>query len=232
LKISLMTNGAYDITVRPLGKLWDVRNRKSPPSQEEIETARKLVNYRKLLIDSSNNTIFLRDPGMAFGFGSIAKGYAAKRAGMIFKANGINDFIIDAGGDLYFEGSKGATHWVSGIRDPDPPHKVMLPFKLLTSCSVATSGDYERYFEYKGRRYHHIIDPATGYPAFSGLRSVTVFSKDPMLADAYATAFFVMGPERANKLVSKGMDLSFIMVKNDGSLIKSRGLDLFIKPSN
>lgn len=210
LEISAKTDGAFDITFAPLGKLWDVKNRKIPPSKKEIEKTKKLVNYNNIVLDKKNKTLFLTKKGMSIGLGGIAKGYAAKKAGEILSAEGIENFIINAGGDLYFKGNKGGKLWTSAIKNPEKKSKNILSFEIKNDVAVVTSGDYERFFIYKGKKYHHIINPHTGYPA-QGIKSVTVFAENPTLADAYATAFFVMGYGKSLEVVQKTPDVAFII---------------------
>ena len=130
---------------------------------------------------------------------------------------GIRDFIIDAGGDLYFSGNKGGKAWTCGIQDPDRRGEQAIRLKVRTDCAVVTSGDYERYFDFQGRRYHHIIDTRTGYPA-TGTRSVTVLARDPAVADAYATSFFILGPAKAAEIAGRTPGVAFILIDDRGKI--------------
>ncbi|MBU2531083.1 MAG: FAD:protein FMN transferase, partial [Elusimicrobia bacterium] len=190
LDISHENDGAFDISFKPLGRLWNIKKRKIPPTKNEIEKALAYVNYTNIILDKKNMTLFLKLKGMHIGLGGIAKGYAAGKAGDILKLAGIKNFIINAGGDLFVSGNKDGEYWTSGIKNPKGD--MFLKFKVKTDCAVVTSGDYERFFIYKGKKYHHIINVRTGYPA-EGLKSVTVISENPALADAYATSFFILG---------------------------------------
>ncbi|PIU19388.1 MAG: FAD:protein FMN transferase [Elusimicrobia bacterium CG08_land_8_20_14_0_20_59_10] len=218
LGISAETRGAFDISFKPLGKLWDVKKRKVPPAAEEIEKALALVDYRNVVLNSRELTLFLKKRGMAIGLGGIAKGYAAGKAGEILKKAGLNDFVVDAGGDLYYSGSKGGERWTGGIKDPKGG--LFLKFRVKRDCAVVTSGGYENFFVHEGRIYHHIIDTATGYPA-QGPVSVTVFAQDPALADAYATSFFVLGYEKALGLVKEKKEVEFILIDSGSRILKS-----------
>lgn len=211
LDVSRRTGGAFDISFKPLGRLWNVQARKEPPAEEEIQAARRLVDYRNVVLDRQRRTLYLKRKGMAVGLGGIAKGYAAGRAARKMAEGGIQNFIIDAGGDLYLSGSKDGQAWTCGIQNPDGGSEPLLRLRVRTDCAVVTSGDYERYFEYRGKRYHHIIDTSTGYPA-TGARSVTVMAKDPAVADAFATAFFVLGPERSAAIAGRIPGLAFILI--------------------
>ena len=228
LSISRQTGGAFDISFKPLGRLWRVEKRKEPPREEEIRAALRLVGYRNIELDKGRRTLFLKRPGMAVGLGAIAKGYAAGRAARKMAEGGIRDFIIDAGGDLYFSGSKGGKAWTCGIQDPDRKGEQMIRLKVKTDCAVVTSGDYERYFDFQGRRYHHIIDTRTGYPA-TGTRSVTVLARDPAVADAYATSFFILGPAKAAEIAGRTPGVAFILIDDRGKVWRGGPIDEFVE---
>jgi thiamine biosynthesis lipoprotein len=228
LAVSRQTGGAFDISFKPLGRLWNVQARKEPPAEAEIQAARRLVDYRNIVLDRQRGALYLKRKGMAVGLGAIAKGYAAGRAALKMEEGGIRNFIIDAGGDLYLSGSKDGQAWTCGVQNPDGGGEPLLRLRVRTDCAVVTSGDYERYFEYGGKRYHHIIDTSTGYPA-TGARSVTVMAKDPAVADAYATAFFVLGPERAAAIVGRIPGLAFILIDAQGKVWRGGPLAEFIE---
>jgi len=228
LTISRQTGGAFDVSFKPLGRLWRVEKRREPPREEEIRAALRLVDYRDIVLDKERRTLFLKRPGMAVGLGGIAKGYAVGRSALMMTEGGIRDFIIDAGGDLYFSGSKGAKAWTCGIQNPDRKGEQAIRLKVRTDCSVVTSGDYERYFDYQGRRYHHIIDTRTGYPAM-GTRSVTVMASDPTVADAYATSFFILGPAKAAEIVGRTPGVAFILIDDRGKIWRGGPVDHFVE---
>lgn len=228
LAISHQTGGAFDISFKPLGRLWRVEKRQEPPREEEIRAALLLVDYRNILLDKKTKTLFLPRPGMAIGLGAIAKGYAAGRAAGKMIEGSIRDFIIDAGGDLYFSGSKGKKSWTCGIQDPDRRGEQTIRLRIKTDCAVVTSGDYERYFDFQGKRYHHIIDTRTGYPA-TGARSVTVIARDPAVADAYATAFFILGPHQAGEIAGRVPGVAFILIDGQGRTWRGGPLDTFVE---
>ncbi len=225
LSVSRQTGGVFDISFKPLGRLWKVEQRKEPPTDDEIRAARELVNYRNIELDRQKRTLFLKREGMAVGLGAVAKGYAAGRAARKMAEGGIRDFIIDAGGDLCFSGRKGKEAWSTGIRDPEGKAEPLIRLRIRTDCAVVTSGNYERYFDYQGRRYHHIIDPRTGYPA-AGTRSVTVFARDPAVADAYATSFFILGQEKAAEIAGR-VGLAFILIDSRGKIWRGGDVSQF-----
>lgn len=230
LEIAETTDGAFDCTFLPLGRVWNIKHRTAPPPADSLDAARKLVDWRAVRLDRAAGTLFLEKPGMRIGFGGIAKGYAARKAGEILEQAGITDYIVNAGGDLYVSGAKGGTPWSSGIADPRkqnaPP---VMAFAINKRCGIATSGDYESYFIWNGKRYHHIIDLATNQPA-EGMRSSTVLAEDPTKADAYATAFFILGPEKARQIVTRDTTLAFILIDAKGTLHNSPNLARFITP--
>jgi FAD:protein FMN transferase len=228
LEVSRQTGGAFDISFKPLGRLWRVEKRKEPPREEEIRAALRLVDYRNIMLDKGHRTLFLKRSGMAIGLGAIAKGYAAGRAALKMTESGIRDFIIDAGGDLYLSGSKGRKAWTCGIQDPDRRGEQIIRLKIKTDCAVVTSGDYERYFDFQGRRYHHIIDTRTGYPS-TGTRSVTVLARDPAVADAYATSFFILGPVKAAEIAGRNPGLAFILIDDRGKIWRGGPVGDFVE---
>lgn len=229
LEIARTTDGAFDCTFLPLGRLWDVKQRTLPPPVDSLEAARRLVDWRSVMLDRKAGTLYLGKKGMRIGFGGIAKGYAARKAGEVLERAGITDYIVNAGGDLYVSGTKAGTPWRSGVADPRrqgaPP---VTSFSIRKRCGIATSGDYENYFIWKGKRYHHIIDLRTSLPA-EGMRSSTVFAEDPAKADAYATAFFILGPLRALEIVRRDTTLAYILIDSSGTIHRSPNLSGFIE---
>lgn len=230
LDIADVTDGAFDVTFKPIGRLWNVKERTSPPPLDSIKAVLKLVDYRQIELDTLHKkTLFLKKKGMEIGFGGIAKGYAAYHAGKVLEKHGINNYIINAGGDLYVKGKKGERHWTSGIQNPDKEQqKPLLAFSVVKPCGIATSGNYESYFIHEGTRYHHIIDLKTGYPA-RRVKSVTVFSEDPAKADAYATAFFTLGYNNALRIVQEDPSLAFILIGDKDTMLKSPNIEEFIR---
>lgn len=217
LSVSRETGGVFDISFKPLGRLWKVEAGRTPPDGKAIRAAQRLVDYRQIELDRTRKTILLRKPGMAIGLGAIAKGYAAGRAAQVLRSQGIGNLIVDAGGDLYFSGTRGGEAWICGIRDPDGKPDPILRLRVRKDCAIVTSGDYERYFEYQGKRYHHIIDPRTGAPS-EGMKSVTVLAADPAVADAYATAFFILGPAASERIVRRIPGVAYLLIDRAGKI--------------
>ena len=200
LSVCEITDGAFDITVKPLSDLWNIKSENpTVPSDEEIEKAREKVGYENVVIE--DNTITFKKEGMAIDLGGAAKGYAADRCIEIIKNHGVKNAIIDLGGNIYALGkSEKKAPWRIGLQDPSKERGEFFMAIDLSDSSCVTSGSYERYFEENGKIYHHIIDPLSGTPADSGLISVSVVSKSSFEADMLSTAIFVMGEERFEKI--------------------------------
>lgn len=229
-EVSRNTGGAFDITIAPVLRLWGFgTDTLDVPTDAEITSRLPLVNFRHLklrqesaphaLTSLPTNTSFMsfEQPGMAIDLGGIAKGYAADVAARIFSQHGFQDYLIAAGGDLHMAATTltaGQRHiW---IKHPRKSEQFFARFRLDRGA-VSTSGDYERYFEREGKRYHHILDPITGYPAGfnrtgAQLVSVTVVANRTIYSDAFATAFFVMGLERGLTLAEQLPELEAVFV--------------------
>lgn len=220
LRIGRESQGAFDITIYPLIKLWGFFD--DTPALPEIETIRqcmKNVGYNNLIL--KNEKVTKLKENIKMDLGGIAKGYAVNEAAIILKSEEIESGLIDAGGDIYAFGKIRSKPWRIGIRNPRGDG--IIGGLEVSDFAVVTSGDYERYFEKDGVRYHHILDPKTGYPS-RGLASVTVISPDPVLADAWSTALFVLGKEKGLKLIEKTPDIETFMITTDGEMIFSSGL--------
>jgi thiamine biosynthesis lipoprotein len=221
-KISGLSEGAFDITIAPLTQLWrKARERGVPPPSEEVKKIFSLVNFRNLLI-RPDRKVFLKKKGMAIDLGGIAKGYAVDRAFEILTSLGYKNLIVNAGGDLRAGGLKNNEPWSIGIQNPRSPEKVMATVSVSDSA-VATSGDYEKFFFHQGKRYHHILNPKTGFPA-DGCQSVTILSKNGMTADGLATAVFVLGVEKGYALCQKIAGVECLIVDGEGKTVMTPGL--------
>src|SRR5690606_8858021 len=189
-----LTQGAFDISASVLKKLYNFKGDDFVlPEVNQIKSALSKAGYEKIQL-LSHNQVFLTEPGMYIGFGGIGKGYAADRVKKLLIEKGVTSGVINASGDLTAWGHRpDGSPWKVGIADPESPSQAML-WIPVDHTSVATSGDYERYFEINGERYSHTIDPKNGKPV-KGVKSVTIVSPSAELSDALATAVFVMGPE-------------------------------------
>ena len=225
LSVSRRSNGAFDITVGAFRGLWkfdeDVDG--SIPDGKAVAAKVDLVNYRDVLIDPVHHSVMLRRPKMRITLGGVAKGYAVDRAADILRRRGFVDFVVHAGGDIYVSGRHGKRPWHLGIRDPRGAPGAIFAVADIKDASFSTSGDYERGFVKNGVRYHHIIDPATGYPA-NRSRSVTVSAPDAITADMWSTALFVLGPVKGLALVEELPGVDAVFVGADNRLEVSSGL--------
>lgn len=205
-EIYTLTDGAFDITCEPLTREWGFYSglENKVPSQQAIENALKGVGAAHIKIKDSTITL---DENTSLDLGGIAKGYASQKAAEILKENGVNSALMSLGGNIRAVGSKpDGENWSVALTDPDDNSKSIGTLKI-SDKAVVTSGGYQRYFEENGQIYHHIIDTKTGYPADSGLKSVTVVSDDDTLADALSTSLFVMGFEKSGKFYSENSSL-------------------------
>ncbi len=197
-----LTGGAFDITAAPLADLWGFTGKNyAVPGEGEITRALSLVGSDKIILNTGDSVVEFRLPGMKVDLGAIAKGYALDCAVRRLKAAGVISCLINAGGQVYCLGDKYGEPWEVAVRDPRGPNASSS--MQLTDRSVATSGDYEQFFFQGKKRYAHIFDPTTGYPAESGIASVTVIAPDGVTADALATSIFVLGKEKAAALEKK-----------------------------
>jgi thiamine biosynthesis lipoprotein len=219
IEFSSLSEGAFDITIGPVFRLWNFREGKFPEEKNLRENLKK-VGYRQIKIDRSRSSIFLQEEGMEIDLGAIAKGYAVDSASAVLKEKGIENFLVNAGGDLKVSGSKEkGVPWIVGIQHPRLPSKMVAKLSPR-QAGVATSGDYKKFFIERGERYHHLLNPSTGTPARE-CQSVTVMAPSAMAADALATAVFVLGPKKGLALVERMNDVHAIIVDRGGSVLVS-----------
>jgi len=225
IEIGDSTGGAFDLTWAALWGLWDFKSREPRvPADEAIASRVGMVDYRRVIVDDAAGTVFLEKTGMKIGLGGIAKGYALDRAATALRARGLTSFMILGGGQVWAEGSRRGKPWRVGIRDPRGPSDDFFAALPVEDVSLSTSGDYESYFIVGGRRYHHILDPATGRPA-RGLRSATVVSADATLADALSTAFMVLGVEKSLAVARNFGGVEAVLVDRNGGVHLTPGLE-------
>lgn len=220
LEYSNKTDGAFDITVKPLVDLWNrAKQNNKLPADEEIKSVLAHTGYKNIILDEPNHAITFTREGMALDFGAIAKGYATGRAVTILKENGIKNAVVALGGNLYCLGVKtGNEFWTIAIRHPRDRDKVFMEIKLRDRA-IDTSGDYEKYFILDNKRYSHIIDPATGYPVGDKVISSTVISGDPAVSDILATSAEILGQKGLN-IIESIRDIDVVVVfKQNGKFI-------------
>jgi thiamine biosynthesis lipoprotein len=221
IEYSRITGGAFDITYASVGHLYDFR-RHVRPDEEEIEANLPGVNYRHIVLDPAKQTVRFARTGVRIDLGGIAKGYAVDRGIAILRSRGIEHALVTAGGDSRIIGDRFGKPWVVGIRHPDRKNEVIARIPL-EDAALSTSGDYERYFDENGVRYHHIIDPGTGHPA-SKVRSATILGPTATRTDGLSKTAFVLGPEAALELYNRLEDIDAVLVTPDGRVLYTDGL--------
>ena len=226
IKISKLTDGAFDISYASMDKIWKYDgSMKRIPSEEEINASVQKVGYNNIILDPVSQTVFLKLKGMKIGFGAIGKGYAADKSKQLLISKGVTAGIINASGDLSTWGKQpDGSSWMVGITNPLNKNNVFSWFPLDNNA-VVTSGNYEKYVEFNGMKYSHIIDPRTGWPAHGSV-SVSIFAPKAELADALATAVFVMGREAGIDLINQLPSIECIIVDDQGKIFESKNIKL------
>ena len=226
IKISELTEGAFDITYASMDKIWKYDgSMKRLPTEEEVKQSVDKVGYKNIVLDPEKGTVFLANKGMRIGFGAIGKGYAADKAKQLLISKGVKAGIMNASGDLTTWGTQpDGSSWMVGITNPLNKDKVFSWFPLDDNA-VVTSGNYEKFVEFNGKRYSHIIDPRTGWPV-SGLTSATIFAPKAELADALATSIFVMGIETGLDFVNQLPGIECVIVDDQGKIFTSENIKL------
>lgn len=230
LEINKTTNGAFDISIYPLMVKWGFTTQKyNVPSKNEISKLLKDVDSSKIIFDEKSGNIKLKE-NMKIDLGGIAKGYTSNRVMQIFKECGVKSGLVSLGGNVQALGTKtDGTAWQIAIENPDKSSDY-IGVVSVKDKAVITSGGYERYFEKNGKTYHHILDPETGYPAESGLKSVTIVSDDGTLADALSTSLFVMGKEKALDYWHEHKnEFDTVLVDDNGDITITGGLEKIFK---
>ena len=229
LRLSELTQGAFDITYGSLDKrFWNFDTTMTAlPDPKTARNLVRLINYRNVVLDPVENTVFLREKGMRIGFGGIGKGYAAEQAKRQLQAMGVENGVVNAAGDLTAWGTQpNGKPWTIGIADPDGSGaNRAFSYLNISGQAVATSGSYEKYAVINGKRYAHTIDPKTGYPV-AGIRSVTLIAPNAELADALATPVMVMGVRTGLDLINQLPELACIIIDDDQQLHTSTNVRL------
>ena len=221
LDISVLTRGAFDITYDSVGQHYDFRERRRP-DDATVEAERGNIDFRHVKLDQGKSTVRFAQQGVRINLGGIAKGYVVERGVDILRHLGIENAIVTAGGDSRLLGDRRGRPWMVGIRHPRKDGEVAISLPLADEA-VSTSGDYERFFDEEGTRYHHIIQPSTGAPA-EGVHSATVIGPDAVMTDALSTSVFVMGVEDGLKLLGTLPDYESIVIDAAGRVYYSDGL--------
>jgi thiamine biosynthesis lipoprotein len=226
LQISKITDGAFDISFASVDKIWRFDGSMTQkPTEEEITNSVAMIGYQNIVMDKENQTVFLKRKGMKIGFGAIGKGYAADKVRTMLKKNGVTAGIINASGDLTAWGHQpDGANWMIGITNPLNKNKIFSWFPIV-DAAVATSGNYEKFVEFDGVKYSHIIDPRTGYPA-TGLVSVTIFANSAELCDALATSIFITGTETGINIINQIKGVECIVVDDKNKIHTSKNIQL------
>ncbi|WP_035644540.1 FAD:protein FMN transferase [Flavobacterium sp. ASV13] len=222
IKLSEITNGGFDVSFAAMDRIWKFDGSMTEmPSTEAIEKSVEKVGYKNIILDSVQSTIFLKLKGMKIGFGALGEGYATDKCRDMMLAKGIKAGIINGSGDMSTWGKQpNGTPWKIGITNPFDPEK-LLAVVPLEQQAVTTSGSYEKFVVFNGKRYSHIINPATGYPA-TGLCSVTVFGPNAETANGLSTSLMVLGQKEGLILLQKFPDYSCVIITDNGKVIQSK----------
>jgi thiamine biosynthesis lipoprotein len=221
---SEQTAGKFDITFGALADVWkfDHDQDNTIPDRASIDKRLPFVDYRAVQVDAAQGTAFVSRPGVRVHLGGIGKGYAIDRGVDLLRADGFQEFLIQAGGDVYAAGTNNGTPWMLGIADPRGSHDAFAAVNI-TDATFSTSGDYERSFVEDGIRYHHLIDPDRGEPA-RGCRSVTIVADRAITADVLSTGVFIMGPEQGMALIERLPNVEGVIVTATNQVLVSSGL--------
>ena len=226
IQFSKITNGAFDISFAAMDRIWKFDGSMTEmPSPEAIKKSVEKVGYENIVLDRAHFTIFLKRKGMKIGFGALGEGYAADRCRAIMLARGIKAGIVNGSGDMNTWGKQpDGRDWTVGITNPIHKDTVFAVVPLRQGA-VVTSGSYEKFVVFNGKRYAHIINPVTGYPA-TGLCSVTVFGPSAETANGFSTSIMVLGKEAGLKLLKKHGEYRAILITDDGQIFSSPNLDV------
>jgi thiamine biosynthesis lipoprotein len=227
IRISELTQGAFDITYGSVDKrLWNFdTNMESLPDKQTARKMVRLINYRNIILDNENSTVFLKERGMRIGFGGIGKGYAAERAKYVMKEMGADSGIVNASGDLAVWGFQpNGKPWTIGIVNPNTAGQVFSHLNI-TNMAIATSGNYEKYIMVGGKKYSHTIDPRTGLPV-TGIKSVTIITPNAEMSDAMATPVMIMGIGAGLDMINQIKNMEAILVDDNDTVYASRNIHL------
>jgi thiamine biosynthesis lipoprotein len=227
LKISQITQGAFDLSYGSVDKkLWNFDKQMTAlPDAATAKQFVRLINYRNIILDENNCTVFLKEPGMRIGFGGIGKGYAAERAKYIMQQQGVTSGIVNASGDLAAWGKQpDGKDWTIGIADPDAAQH-SFSYLNISNMAIATSGNYEKFVMIDGKKYSHTIDPKTGLPV-TGIKSVTIISPNAEIADAMATPVTIMGIKAGLDMINQLKGIACIIIDDNNKIFTSKNIQL------
>jgi thiamine biosynthesis lipoprotein len=221
LKISELSNEAFDITIEPLTKIWNFNaDKPTIPEETEIKKLLEFVDYKNILLN--DNKLFLKKKNVGFDLDGLAKGYVVDKVILVLKKNGVKNAVVNAGGNMgvgvLWNKSKPLNVW---IRHPRAVGNPFGKFTVNRDCGISTSGDYQKYFIIRGKRYHNILNPKTGYPA-EGCLSVTIIAPNATIAYAFSTAVFVMGKDDGMNLIEKTNEVEGVIIYKENEKIQSK----------
>lgn len=221
IAMSRLSGGAFDITYESVGRFYDFRGRQRP-SPAEIDANLAQIDYRHIVLEPTGRTIRFATPGTRINLGGIAKGYSVERVIGLLREAGVEHALASAGGDTRLLGDRRGRPWVVGIRDPDDARKLVTSLSLEDEA-ISTSGDYERYFDEDGVRYHHILDPRTGDSA-RGVRSVTIVGPDAVMTEGLTKTVFILGAQKGLEIVESLDDYEAVVIDDQRRVFFSEGL--------
>ncbi len=226
LKVSDLTDGIFDISYASMDKIWKFDgSMKAMPSEEDIKASVERVGFQKIILNPEEQTVFLKEKGMKIGFGGIGKGYAADKTKEYLKELGVKAGVINASGDLVTWGKQAdGSVWKVGVKNPENTAKI-ISWLDVDNTAIVTSGNYEKFVEFDGKKYTHIINPKTGYPA-SGVKSVSVLCSSAELSDALATTVFIKGVKDGLELINHLKGIEAIIVDDANQFHFSNGISL------
>jgi thiamine biosynthesis lipoprotein len=225
--ISKVTQGSFDISYGSIDKrLWNFDQQMTAlPDKETAREMVRLINYRNIIVDDDKSTVFLAERGMRIGFGGIGKGYAAERAKVIMKQEGVTSGVVNASGDLTAWGLQpNGKKWTIGIANPDASGQVFSTLNI-SEMAVATSGNYEKFIVIDGKKYSHTINPRTGLPV-TGIKSVTIITTNAEIADAMATPVTIMGVRAGLDMINQMKDIEAIVIDDNDRLYTSKNINI------
>ncbi len=219
------TNGLFDLTVAPLTKLWNITGENPKvPEKEKIENARALIDYKNLILDEENLTVFLTKKGAELDFGATVKGFAVQQILEYYQQSNVQGAVVSLGGNVAVCGDKNGVPFKVGLRDPKKGSADYFAILESKDQVISTSGGYERFFESDGIIYHHILDPRTGFPCDSDLLSVSVISQDGLLSDFLSTCFYMVGKEEVKKHLNEEK-FSLVAIDKENNVYISPALE-------
>jgi len=227
LRISGLTQGAFDISYGSIDKqLWNFdQNMTALPDKATAKKMVRLIDYRNIILNEEDCSVFLSEKGMRIGFGGIGKGYAAEKAKQVMKLHGVESGVVNASGDLTAWGLQpNGNPWTVGIANPDAPDEVF-SYINITDLSVATSGNYEKYITINGKKYSHTIDPRTGLPV-TGIKAVTIITTHAELADAMATPVTIMGVRAGMDMIDQMKNIEAIIIDDNNNIYTSKNINI------